>query len=571
MTETGQEILLPAFKGEEKSIEKEVIPRHIFSWLEQECEVLHINLGMTQENDTGTLGGGFLRGNKISWFELDIHEDVDRDITHEIEDRVIKLLSDRTTSIIELYHEPGAGGTTIAYRVAWNIHRKYPVLVLRSISNTTQERLIDVYTRTQQPLLLLIDNSSITTSQIDGLYEKILARQTPVLLLVVRREFELPQQTNFTYPISQALSNSEGDRFKKVLSKAVPAKRHALETASNKKMRTPFLFALTAFEKEFTGIKKFIKTRLKDISEQEQKIVVTISLIYYFAQDNVPAQLFAFLVSLPASRTVDLRKYLRMPRQGMLIAEEDGWRPLHFYVAEELLIQVLSGKKEREQWKELLPQYAVEIINFLGDAESHLGSKFNEPIAKILQNLFIERGGRNVRFGQTTFTEREKFSEYIEKIPTLEGKRLVFDTLVDIFDEVPHYWAHRSRFIWNYAKDVNDFKDAINSVDRALGLGNEGEDYVLHHIKGMGLAKWATNLMNDFKLKSATYTSDTINQTRQEIQEKFDNAKAEFILIIDRLNSNDERPYVSAIELLTRYIEFGKETSSIPYAKSFLN
>jgi len=383
--------------------------------------------------------------------------------------------------------------------------------------------------------------------------------------LVVARDFNLPQKSDRTFPLHQQLNNQEAFLFSSMLGREVPEKRKALEklVSSQQRLnqRTPFIFGLTAYEEEFTGIENFVRTRLQDISEQERTIIVFISLANYFSNQNVFSQIFAFYVGLPLSQSIDLRKYLDRRRLDLLIPDESGWRPLHALVAEEILVQLLADKKEPEQWREMLPDYAVKIINLLSEVGMKAGDDLNEVISTLLRGLFIDRQDAGSD-DQTIGTFEAKFSNYIEAIPSHEGKRLVFDKLVEEFDDEPHFWGHRARFIWDSAKDISDYEDAVASADKALNLSLD-EDSALYHIKGMALAKWATYLMRNVKRKFDSPTDETLKHKLSEIEQLVLNALEVFKYIREELRMNEERAYVSAIELLTRYIEFGKDIS--PY------
>lgn len=571
--ETKEDIVLPVFEGLDKSLGYQSLPLDVFTWLEEDCEVIHFNLAIMQKDEIDE-HTSFLRGRRINWFELNLHADIDRDLTRELLPAVEESLSTRERTIIKLIHHPGAGGTTIACRVAWDLHWTYPVLVLRRFSNTTIDRIRDVYTRTQQSVLVVIDSSfvPITVSQTSNLFEKLLAQRIPAVFLVVVRDFDLPQKSDRTFPLHQQLNNLEAFRFASVLGREAPTKRTALEKLVSSQIgvnqRTPFIFGLTAYEEEFIGIENFVRTRLQDITEQERTVIVFISLVNYFSNQSVSAQIFAFFVGLPLSQSIDLRKYLDKRRLDLLVPEENGWRPLHALVAEEILVQLLADQKEPEQWPEMLPDYAVKIIDLLSEVAIQAGDGLNQIVSTLLRSLFIDRQDAESD-DQTLGVFETKFSNYIEAIPSIEGKRLVFDKLVDEFDDEPHFWGHRSRFIWNYAKNISDYDEAVSSVDKALKLSLD-EDSALYHIKGMALAKWSTHLMGNVKQELEVLTDEILKTKLSEIEQLVQNALEVFRHIREELRMNEERAYVSAIELLTRYIEFGQAISPYETFAEFL-
>jgi hypothetical protein len=558
----SDEIMLPAHNSASNHSETRIIPHSIFNWIEEECTVVHFNIGMIQDDLSGE-NNNFLRGGRITWFDLNVHSDIDRDLTRGIHKQVESDLNGRETTRIRIYHHPGAGGSTVACRVLWELHWTYPSIVVNSISEHTIQRVRDIYTRTGQAVLALIDSGTLTNAQIDAFYDSARAAQIPIVLLIVSREFDLPNQSERVFPLDKILSARDSGRFFSVLSKEVPARSKALEAIvldkQSPERRTPFYFGLTAFEDDFLGIEIFVRARLVGITETERKIIVLASIAHYFGQQSVSAQMLAPFLGLPLSRTVDLKKYLQLPRRDLVIRDELGWRPIHYLVAEEILIQLLSGNKEREQWIELLSEYAVEIIEMLGDASEHIGQDLNEDIRELLRNLFVERAG------QSSFeASSSKFSVYIEKIPTVEGKRRVFDALVRRFPDEAHFWGHRSRLIWRYATDVSEFEEALDSINRAIAIGSEYEDHILHHIKGMALSKWTSYLMDRVSHAHAADQQTADNETILTIKQLFDEALAVFRYIREQIKPTEERAYVSAIELITRHIEFQRAIS--PYA-----
>ena len=70
----------------------------------------------------------FISGNQISFPILYDNHDARRQIEDEIRNHVQRLLDKSLTRsmIVEIKHSPGSGGTTIARRVMWDLHKSYP-------------------------------------------------------------------------------------------------------------------------------------------------------------------------------------------------------------------------------------------------------------------------------------------------------------------------------------------------------------------------------------------------------------------------------------------------------------
>lgn len=86
----------------------------------------------------------------------------------------------------------------------------------------------------------------------------------------------------------------------------------------------------------------------------------------------------------------------------------------------------------------------------------------------------------------------------------------------------------------------------------------------------MALAKWSTHLMGNVRQEFEFLTNETLQNELSEIEQLVQNALEVFRHIREELRMNEERAYVSAIELLTRYIEFGQAISPYETFAEFL-
>ena len=70
----------------------------------------------------------FLSGNIISFLSLHYNHDAKRQIEKEIEIHIQRMLNQtlKQSSIVQIAHPPGTGGSTIARRILWNLHESFP-------------------------------------------------------------------------------------------------------------------------------------------------------------------------------------------------------------------------------------------------------------------------------------------------------------------------------------------------------------------------------------------------------------------------------------------------------------
>ncbi|KAJ8302569.1 hypothetical protein KUTeg_018965 [Tegillarca granosa] len=108
----------------------------------------------------------FFRGANLRWFAYYEcgagHFDAERDITIDIVDRILNgFVKQYKSGFITLFHAPGAGGTTLAQRVLWDLSRETPcaklILTFRSKLNDIARQIEALYEKTHLPIVLLID------------------------------------------------------------------------------------------------------------------------------------------------------------------------------------------------------------------------------------------------------------------------------------------------------------------------------------------------------------------------------------------------------------------------------
>ncbi len=118
------------------------IPSDKNSWLSEELQIVHLGEGQQTTSIFPKPGYEFLRGKEVSWCDLALNNDVPRDITISLEAGVRKLLGARRPWRMNLFHAPGAGGTTIAKRIVWDLHNEFPCMLLnRTNPEQTYQRL----------------------------------------------------------------------------------------------------------------------------------------------------------------------------------------------------------------------------------------------------------------------------------------------------------------------------------------------------------------------------------------------------------------------------------------------
>ena len=506
------------------------------NWIEEEIEIVHLNAGVVRDSERD-IGRDFLRGKEITWHELGLRYDVERDQTSKLIGRVHGDLSARRAVRINLDHEPGAGGSTVARRVAWEFHRQFPCGILRRTEpRETIERLQSIVSLTNLPTLLLADGGDVSGKKLDELFEYVKARHLPVVILQVLRKFG-PQVTGErTIALSSRLSSAECQRFAHTLSREVPQLEVALDSVATQqpeRFRTPFYYCLQAFGKDFHRLDSFVSSRVSELTDVQKKILAFLSIAHHYGQKSIPAQAFGSILGIPVNRKIDLPEALS--DRGLDLVLESGrgeWRTSHDLVATEILMRIFgTGSDYTTLWRQNLSDWSIEFASFCRGT----GPLASDAMVEVARRTFLYRD--NVELLGTERSGTRLFAQLIQDIPVKEGRLKVLSALADLYPDQPHFWAHLGRF---HAIEMRDFPKAIECLDSAIGL--QPDDSVLHHMKGMAWRSQATEM-----IEQRAPLDDVVGMAAQA-SESFGMAREK--------DPDDEHGYISEVQLISRVLDY---------------
>jgi len=532
-----------------------VLERSELAWLSEDLEVLHSNIELEVDKKR-VAGYDYLRGVTIDWVDLAGHYDADREETPQIRGIVVSDLNSRKATRLNLYHWPGAGGTTVAHRVAWDLRQSYPVVMLRRVTpGETVSRFRELFKATGLTVLAIVEGSDAIPDRLELLYTEVRAENIPVVFLSVLRRFDTPSGSKRTVFLDQTLELPEARRFADAYKRVAPHKADALEGLLFKepRERTPFQFALTAFGKNFIGITRYVGSRLEVATSTQRDLMTYLALAYYYGHKPVLSQVFAVHLGQPENRPVHLERVLDEPQLELLVQESDKWRPSHQLIAEKILEIVLSGgATERRNWERNLPSWALSFIEVCHNSSLTP----SDDLIDLLRRVFILRDEHELLGTESSATS--KFARLIEDIRTNEGKLSVLKALADSFPEEAHFWGHLGRF---YSNPMGEPDKAIEALDKAICLSPN--DPVLHHMKGMCCRQMAYDRMDD--LRNRKPARDQVMEIQNMVGVTLDTfAKAR------ELDPDSEHAYISPIQMLIKVLDFGYQVSGCDSQSEFL-
>ena len=504
-------------------------------WLEEQLELVHWNIGLTPISQVNE--ESFLRGGTVSWHNLNVGLDADRDITTKLEQQIRQELQERATRRVNLWHWPGAGATTVARRTAWNIQRNYPTVVVADVQpQETAERVQHLFNVTRLPLFVVIDLPAVTKEVVDRFYDTLRGSHVPAVLLIVERRFDALGASAGHY-LDAMLTTREAFGMARALAARVPDRQTDLESLidePDRRKRSPFYFGLVAYGRDFRGLQSYVAARLSKASQPIRDAVLLIAFAYFYGQVPLSLQTFGPIFNISASKLVAISNVIPDYMRELLVEANGKVRPAHNLIAEEILQQELGQKiGATRNWRIGLADMAIRFIDLLAD----LPHRDRGPISDILRAVLIERGSAQSPAGPWEV----EFSRCLTDIPSVEGRQRVLEHLTETFPEEPHFWAHLGRF---YSRAVRDHEKAHTAHTRAILL--LPDDTLLHHMAGMG---WRAELYDLLAMVKHDITEDQESRMHAILEEatrEFEKARA--------LDRRSEYNYISQVQMIQRFV-----------------
>ncbi|WUC43332.1 hypothetical protein OG692_16205 [Streptomyces cellulosae] len=532
----------------------------LLSRFEDTAVLLHSEVGV--ESEAGEFEvGAFYRGRPISWFELGLHLDLPRAVTEDFTGQVRTALEQRDTLRVMLAHSPGAGGTTIARRVAWTLKDEFPTVVARGSQDEAvlSQLASDLSSETGSPVLLLLE--LLPESSQERLYELLRASSVPVVMLITTRRSSVGRGVVQTSPQRSLRVGAmkRDDRFEMArhFTNLVPDREEALFAlvAEESDHSVPFFFALTAFDKEFEGLPGYVAPFLNQISDVDREICILLALAHRFSGVPVPSDLFTDLLGVAPADDVNLRLHVDDRMLPLLIEESDGmWRLSHSLIAEEVLRQLLTPAGVAtgpEDWKAALPGWCE---TFIAQAGRVFQNRLPDDMKILLDRLFIMRDAREPVEFQRTGT----YTELLQQM-TVPGRKQVMRALVQTFPNESHYWGHYGRLL---SYDSRDFQGALSAVDKAISLSPS--DPLLHHMRGMVFRNEIRSVT-----ENRTHSHGDAKTREGRILELVESARASFDKATE-LDDSSEYGHIALAQMCIKVIEFGFSLSGVATYSEFL-
>ncbi|MFV6028870.1 hypothetical protein [Streptomyces sp. NPDC056264] len=480
----GSPVTLPGVNGPVP------VPRKLLVEAEADLVVLHsqtLNAELREEP-----ADEFWRGRPANWLDLDSRLDIPRDLGNELKGRILEVLGRQSTRSLELFHTPGAGGSTLARRVAWDLHRDHPVVLIHAYSPGTVDRVDRIYRLTGRTVLVVAESADVSQSEREELYRKLNQLNAPAVVLWVTRTYlldealqEEPDDRKFF--LGDAMSPREVAQFRKEYARRARTPKAAaavqmLGPVGSPPQYSPFLFGLTAFEDEFLGARNYVEAHLSTFSAEERRVAGYLALITLHAQQGVPTSLVRrWLKGVWRLRDTsgddsrdDLESVMGPALRRLVVEYHDGARIMHATIADVLLDLVIDATGNESHRASSLAALTVELIDQVAGRMGNDGRVGR----RLLEQLLISRGNAEGR--------QKQFSELVLAIEndgrhTDQAHRVLLQ-LTEKYPSEPHFWMHLGRYYPRH-KGLKDGQ-AQKYIEKAIEIASK-PDSTLYHALGV--------------------------------------------------------------------------------------
>jgi tetratricopeptide (TPR) repeat protein len=452
------------------------IPMVSLRALQENLQVLHTRLRHEPDLRAPDVApDSFWRGHPPTWADFLAGADIQRTVHDALLALVREKLVDGRSGTIPVHHNPGAGGSTLALRIAWDLHREYPTVVLREQSRALAARLETLFRLAERTVLLVAEASDLTDAARKDLQEELARTGCRVVLLYVRRVLSR-EPTDVC--LFDPMEPTEADAFLKAYQRLTsdPRRRGELARITSEsaleRYRTPFFYGLITFEKEFVSIERYVGAHLQGARSKARSVLQYLAMITIYSNTGLHESLLRRLMGVSDDAQLELPELLGDGPARLVTTRGDRLRLLHQVIAEEVLV-VLSGGAREDAKRELhyLARDFIRDVASVADPES-------VAVQDLFRQLFVDRQGAGHEA-----EDRQDFAPLIETADGV-GRNLGHTVLAALTEYCPadaHFWNHLGRHqLYRLKRNI---AEAEKYLDQAIRLSPG--DALHYHTRGL--------------------------------------------------------------------------------------
>ena len=521
----------------------------------------------------------FLSGQTISFITLNHNHDATRDALQDFRSNIQRYMDQRLkppSTVIELVHQPGTGGSTLARRTLWELRLQFPCAIVKSELEVHTSEEEDAFTLDICERILALEELCYIGPLvlIDGEYpvfrRSVLSRtiadhlrsqgSKAVILYCLRRNRATEgdvELSPYSIVLDTKLSVDEKERFREKYGQSTTGDEAA-------QLSRTFHFPLCAFVEEFKERMEDIVARtLTGLSKTETEVIRFVALMQVFAEQSVPMSLILKLfldegqirrrLSYSADNEVDLKEHhlawspsyediynsfsdslrvllVRSWTPGMHIEAGCVTCDLQHVIVAKCVLKKLLG--DETTYYQLLEQYLIELLS--EDKLKHIGQKY----VALFENLFL--------FNKDFSNPKVSFSVLIEllkeRLPPNERVGRLLERAASVFPSAKFYSQVARYFVYSRP---HKFDLAEKMIAAGFGtLKPRESNTILHEMRGLVGRIQLADLVENGKVASI-----------EELERLASRAIREYKLAITSPPSRPS-PFLGIVQIWTKCMEW---------------
>lgn len=546
------QILLPKRKDSSDERTCIFVDDEDYRYLKEDLEVIHPGL-VEQEVDETLIGMDFWMGHEITWSELDMNADVTRDIAERLKKEITRSLEGSRTVAIPLYHTPGAGGTTLSKRIAWDLKTLYPTVRVHNISTNTASRLEWIFHETGLPILVVMEAANVPSFAREQLYKELKSRNVRAVFLYIVRAIKPRGRFSLKDPVS---ANEAWRFYEKYKPIALQGRESLLRRLCKENnllhYRSPFFFGLYAFEEQFVHVPDFVEAHLQSATPQTMEVLAFLALVTRFSQNSLSTSIIKDMLNLSPHRRIRLDEIFGEGPARLVLYRHEALKILHPLIAEEILKKYLNpSSQEPDVWKDGLTELSSSFI----EKTARIAGSDSRPVLDIFYQMFISREPWEERADRL-----KHFSELILMVPNVTGQHRILKVLKDACPDEAHFWNHLGRHHIYAMRSTYELAETC--LRKAIEL--EPQNDIHHHALGMVYRSEVRNRFRSQKRQKCPL-DEALGQLKDLVEKAEDCfSKAR------KLDPETEYGYITNIQLLTEVIAHFFQISDATSYEQFL-
>lgn len=506
------------------TIRPEPLTEKEINYYESSVELVYA--GVEGKDENTNFGEAFYRGEEITWSDLANNCDFRLINSYEKKrDLLLKTINEDSPRVktLKLIHGAGTGGTTLSKRLLWDLKEQVPCVRLKKYTQDTANILLEIYHNTGKRVLMAVEMGAtiLDGEDLTNLLSRVNESNGKLMVLQIERNSkEVGRDTPFI-KIQDTMQDNIARNFELQFGRMTndEERRHLIHEITEglvkewQEQRCPFFYGFYTFQDKYHL--NNIKRTVEECDQIMKNLLSDLAIVTIYSQNicirysELPARLGNVKKDVEEWR--EKAPYLLYDEidpsiKKIIVLHENGYRFCHPLIAKKVLCE-LYGVKDYEDG---VYNASLEFITRFHDL---YGSE-DEVADKVLKELFVDRAYID--------SMRTRFSSLIEEIPEHTKRKKLFEKLIELYPENPHYYNHLARLL--VESSASEYKEAIRLLDKAIDIARDQEmNTTVHYITlGCIYCKQIYAYIKEQKtFQKEGRFADSIEVLMQEIGEKY--------------------------------------------------